>query len=149
MSKSPPKPLLTFGRFDQYAIGNLLILALILTTLTGLTYVEPIINSFTNDEFDEVDDFDLSGSPFIVCLLITLTLLVITTITFTIYKLLSWLEERCECGDCSVKKFWNCGCKLFCWIVTVTKWVAIVITVTTGVLTYFTLLICIFRWIGN
>ncbi len=139
---STPKPLFTLERFDKYAIGNLLILALIVTTLTGLTYAEPVFNLITNDEFDDIDDD--SGGALLACIVITISFLILATISYIIYKLLSWLEKRCECNGCSWKKPWNCGCKLFCWIVTVTKWVARIVNIATTLTAYITFVICLF-----
>ncbi len=78
------------------------------------------------------------------CFEIVLILIVLTVISYIIYRLMSWLEEKCRnLCKCKWTKPWCCLGRLFCWMVTVTKWVALVVTVILAIVTVVVFVWCI------
>jgi len=82
---------------------------------------------------------------FAPCFEYVLILVVLTIISYLAYRLVSWLEERCEsCSCCGWPRCWACCAgKLFCWMVTVSRWMWITVTSVLAVITVITFVWCL------
>lgn len=78
------------------------------------------------------------------CFTIVLIFIVLTIVSYIIYRLLSWVEQKCRarCG-CAWRRPWCCLGALICWFVTITKWVAFVVTIVLAIAVVVSFVVCI------
>lgn len=142
-----------FGNTDRGILLSILMASLFLVAVAGSAAIEaagPLLSGEGGVSGSETTA--LAGSVavgigvtlFSQCFEIVIILIVLTIISYIIYRLMSWLEEKCrDLCKCKWYKPWCCVGKLFCWMVTITKWVALVVTVILAVATVVVFIYCI------
>lgn len=150
-----------FGKTDRGILLSIMMASLFLVAVAGCAALATAGLALEGDTSDKADGTAVSpvfgalgtgavalGVAIVLispCFEVVLILIVITIISYIIYRLVSWLEERCSsCDCCRWPRCWACCAgKLFCWMITVTKWVALVVTVILAIVTFITLIVCI------
>jgi len=148
-----------FGNTDRGILLSILMASLFLVAVAGGSALEAVGPALAADTSVKGDDGSASATPvaaagavaigivvtlFSYCFEIVLILIVLTVISYIIYRLLSWLESRCRnLCRCKWYKPWCCLGRLFCWFVTVLKWVALVVTIILAIATVVVFVWCI------
>lgn len=149
-----------FGNTDRGILLSILMASLFLTALVGATAINAAVSPALNDGVkDDGSSGSLAVAPVAAavgiilvsdCFTITLILIVLTIVSYIIYRLLSWVEQKCRnLCKCKWYKPWCCLGRLFCWLVTITKWVALVVTVVLAVATVVSFIYCIWHVVSG
>ena len=147
-----------FGNTDRGILLAVLMAGLFLTALVGTTAIGAALSPA--EKVEDGSSGSLGGFQAIApaigvvlvsdCFTITLILIVLTVVTYIIYRLLSWVEQKCRnLCKCKWYKPWCCVGRLFCWLVTITKWVALVVTALLAVATVVSFLYCIWHVVSG
>lgn len=146
-----------FGNTDRGILLSILMASLFLVAVAGGSALEaagPVLAADTGVKGDNGTATPVAAAGAVVigigvtlfsqCFEIVLILIVLTIISYVIYRLMSWLEEKCRnLCKCKWYKPWCCVGALFCWMVTVVKWVALVVTIILAVATVVIFIWCI------
>lgn len=155
MSKAPDKEHkygYQFGNTDRGILLSILAASLFLTALVGQAAIGAALAP--SELNDDGSSGSLGGLAAIAptvgviiysdCFTITLIFIVLVIVSYIIYRLLSWVEQKCRnlCG-CKWTRPWCCLGRLFCWLVTITKWVALVVTIVFAIAVVVSFIYCI------
>lgn len=159
--KSDHKYAYKFGTTDRGILLSILMASLFLVAVAGGTALESAGSALVADTGVKGNDgtgiapaagavvIGVGVVLFSQCFEIVLILIVLTVISYIIYRLMSWLEEKCRnLCKCKWTKPWCCLGRLFCWMVTVTRWVAMVVTVILAIVTVVVFVWCIITTIA-
>ena len=146
-----------FGVIDKGVLFSILLASLFLTAMVGHAALDAAISPALNDGVKGDEDGGnvpiatgvavAVGLVFVSeCFTITLVLIVLTAVSYTIYRLVSYLDQKCKnMCKCKWSKPWCCLGKLICWAIWVLKWVAVVVTVILAVATVVSFIYCIWH----
>ena len=168
MSKSPGKEHkygYEFGNTDRGILLAVLMASIFLTGLVGVTALDAAINTpeIAETQVKGNDTGIVDGSSgslaqtglatvgpavgviiYSDCFTITLIFIILVIVSYIIYRLLSWVEQKCRnLCKCKWYKPWCCLGRLFCWLVTITKWVALVVTIVFAIAVVVSFIYCI------
>ena len=140
------------GQIDRGVLLSILVMSLALVSTTAISTFQTSPMATGADFSPGATNTGVAAVPavgiFVVffsnCFEIVLILIVLTIISYIVWKLLEWVETFCSgCCSCSWRKPWCCLCSVVCWAVTFTKWVAQVVTVILAISVPVAFIVCI------